>query len=106
MRITILANSDLPSNYALNLLVASLSAHDLTIFLSDRVGKQTTRPSGLKDLAFFEQSLFTQLLFPLMDEESPQRLLEKSPQRFVEKSPQQLLKKSPQRPKKSHQRPG
>lgn len=39
MRITILANSDLPSNYALNLLVRDLWPHDLTIFLSDRVGK-------------------------------------------------------------------
>ncbi len=79
MRITILANSDLPSNYALNLLVASLSAHDLTIFLSDRVGKRSTRPSALKNLEFFEQSLFTSLLFPLMDEESLQRLRKESP---------------------------
>lgn len=74
MRITILANSDLPSNYALNMLAESLSDHDLTIFLSDRVGKQSTRPPGLKNLEFFEQSLFTRLLFPLMNEKSPRLL--------------------------------
>jgi methionyl-tRNA formyltransferase len=97
MRITILANSDLPSNYALNLLVASLSGHDLTIFLSDRVGKRTTRPAGLKNLEFFEQSLFTRLLFPLMNEESRQRLGNKSPQRLGKESPQRLGKESRQR---------
>jgi methionyl-tRNA formyltransferase len=97
MRITILANSDLPSNYALNLLVASLSDHDLTIFLSDKVGKRGTRPSGLKNLEFFEQSLFTRLLFPLMNEESPQRFRKESPQRLFKKSPRRFEKESPQR---------
>lgn len=71
MRITILANHDLPSNHALNLLTESLSGHDLTIFLSDRVGKRLdTRTSGLRDLEFFEQSLFTQLIFPLLNDKN------------------------------------
>lgn len=74
MQITILANRDLPSNYALNLLTESLSGHSLSIFLSDRVGQQSTRASGLEDLEFFEQSLFTRLLFPLLNDEVSQLL--------------------------------
>lgn len=57
MRITLLASNDLPSNYALNLLVKDLSVHDLTLFLSDRVGKPTSHPQALKDLERFEQTL-------------------------------------------------
>lgn len=66
MRITILANYDLPSNYALNILLQDLGEHELTIFLSDRVGKAGQRPHALENLAFFEQSLFTRLLFPAL----------------------------------------
>ncbi len=56
MQITILANRDLPSNYALNLLTESLSGHSLSIFLSDRVGQQSTRASGLEDLEILRQT--------------------------------------------------
>jgi methionyl-tRNA formyltransferase len=57
MRITILANNDLPSNYALHLLTRLLSTHDLRIFLSDRLGKPAGLPQALQDLDAFEQSM-------------------------------------------------
>ncbi len=66
MRITILANNDLPSNFALNRLCNSLGAHELTIFLSSRVGSKDKRPGGLQTLQFFEQTLYSELLFPLL----------------------------------------
>ncbi len=59
MWITVLANNDFPSNYALNLLIRDLSGHNLTIFLSDRVGAATDHPQPLKDLELFERSLLS-----------------------------------------------
>lgn len=38
MRITIVANQDLAANYALNLLLPKLNTHQLSLFLSTRVG--------------------------------------------------------------------
>ena len=64
MKITILANKDLPSCMALNYLAPSLLGHDLSIFLSGRVGKPNHAPSGLKELQFYEQELFNTILFP------------------------------------------
>ena len=66
MRITILANRDLPSNYALNLMMKWLDKHDLTIFLSDRVGKKSDKHPFLQNLEFFEQALFLKILYPLV----------------------------------------
>lgn len=68
MNITILANRDLASNYAINLLLAGLAEHSLTIFLSAKVGGGKRKPPELKSLSFFEQGLFNQLLGPLLDE--------------------------------------
>jgi methionyl-tRNA formyltransferase len=68
LNITILANKDLASNLALNDLLPELaSQHDLRVFLSDAVGGNQARPEPLGQLKFFEQTLFNQWLFPLLD---------------------------------------
>ena len=67
MNILLLANSDIASNYALNMLVPRLAEHKLGLFLSSAVGANTARPEALQHLKFFEQQLFSQLLFPLLD---------------------------------------
>ncbi len=67
MRITLLTNRDLASNFALNLLLPQLSSnHELHVFCSDRVG---SRPEalGLAAASFYEQRLPLELLFPLID---------------------------------------
>ena len=67
MNITLLVNRDLPANYALNLLLPALSEHRLTVFLSSKVGgKKRSVPRELEELAFVEQKLFNQLVFPLL----------------------------------------
>jgi len=67
VRITLLINLDLQSNYALNLLLPSLATqHELTVFYSGQVGKPS-RISQVSQLAFFEQTLPNQLLFPALD---------------------------------------
>lgn len=68
MNITVLANRDLASNFALNHLLPDLAAeHRVCVYLSDAVGGKAERPQGLVDLKFFEQTLFNELLFPLID---------------------------------------
>ncbi|GGD51489.1 formyl transferase [Lacimicrobium alkaliphilum] len=67
MNILILANQDLASNLALNLLLPSLQRHTLRVFLSSRVGKPGALPE-LKRLRFFEQSLCNEMLFPHLPE--------------------------------------
>ena len=67
MRITLLTNRDLASNYALNLLLPSLSSnHELHVLCSDRVGSKPAAP-GLATASFYEQTLPLELLFPLID---------------------------------------
>ncbi|MDO6693270.1 formyltransferase family protein [Aliiglaciecola sp. 3_MG-2023] len=67
MRITILANRDLASNMAINLLLQQMPEHDFVIFLSAKVGKSENLPEPLKTLGFIEQTLFNQIVFPLID---------------------------------------
>lgn len=57
MNITVLANHDIASNLALNLLLPRLSAHNVTAYLSSRVGKGGTRPQALEALSAFERAL-------------------------------------------------
>jgi methionyl-tRNA formyltransferase len=57
MKITLLSNRDLPSHVALSLLIKGLSGHQLSIFLSERVGADKLLPEPLMDLAAFEQRL-------------------------------------------------
>ena len=67
MRITLLTNRDLASNFALNLLLPQLSRnHELHVFCSDRVGRTPAAP-GLATASFYEQTLPLKLLFPLVD---------------------------------------
>jgi methionyl-tRNA formyltransferase len=68
MRILILANKDIASNLALNTLFQTMPGqHQFKVLLSSSVGKNTTnKPQSLLDLAFFEQSLFNQILFPAL----------------------------------------
>jgi len=67
MNITILANKDIASNYALNILLPKLSEHKICVFLSSRVGIQSVQPASLARLQFFEQELVNELIFPLLN---------------------------------------
>jgi methionyl-tRNA formyltransferase len=67
MRITVLTNRDLASNIALNLLLKSAPQHAYTVLLSSKVGKDNQKSSGLDELKFFEQTLFNQVIFPLVE---------------------------------------
>ena len=67
MNIVILANRDLASNYALNLLLPHLSQHSVSLFLSAKVGGNSSKPAELVTLSFFEQTLLNQLLSPLFE---------------------------------------
>lgn len=68
MNITLLANRDLASNLALNHLLPGLAdRHRLRVFLSDAVGGKAARAPELQHLKYFEQTLFNELLFPLVD---------------------------------------
>jgi methionyl-tRNA formyltransferase len=67
MHITLLINRDLASNVALNYLLPALStAHELTVYYSERVG-QPPSEHALATLAFFEQTLPNEILYPLFD---------------------------------------
>ncbi|GAA0859423.1 formyl transferase [Aliiglaciecola litoralis] len=67
MRITVLANRDLASNIALNLLFKNAPQHTYTVLLSESVGRGENRPKPLQALKFFEQTLMDNIVFPLMD---------------------------------------
>jgi methionyl-tRNA formyltransferase len=68
MRILLFLNRDIESNIALNLLLETLSRHDASVFLSDRVGSPKAKVKDLDDLQFFEQDLLNEFIFPLMDQ--------------------------------------
>lgn len=55
MNIVLLLNNDIASNLALNLLLPSLQVHNTKVFLSSKVGGNSTRPQALQQLAKFEQ---------------------------------------------------
>ena len=66
MNITILTNRDLASCFALNRLIPGLAEHQVTVFLSSRVGsKPLALP--LQHLKFVEQDLLNGLIAPLLD---------------------------------------
>lgn len=67
MRITILANEDLASIVAINLLLQQQPTHQYRVFLSAKVGGDSARPLPLQYLSFIEQSLFSQILFPALE---------------------------------------
>ena len=63
MRIAFLANRDIHSNFALNILTNKLSHHSMTIYLSDHVGKKRSDFIELNQLRFIEQALFNDIVF-------------------------------------------
>lgn len=70
MRIAFLVNRDVESNVALNLLLPEIHQSVAGIFLSQRVGARTVPPRMLGQLAFIEQDLFNDLVFPLAEQTS------------------------------------
>ena len=78
MNISVLTNKDLASCIALNLLLPQLSDHRVSIFMSARVGARSSKAKELSELAFYEQTLFNQIIFPVVDaieySENPQWL--------------------------------
>ena len=66
MRIAFLVNRDIESNFALNLLLPEIHQKTVGIFVSERVGARTMPPRMLGQLAFIEQDLFNDLVFPLV----------------------------------------
>jgi len=71
MRIAFLVNRDIESNLALNLLLPELRQSAVGVFLSERVGGRTVPPRMLGQLAFIEQDLFNNLVFPLLERTEP-----------------------------------
>ena len=67
MKIIVLANRDIASNYALNLLLPAIKHHDIAVFLSAKVGGNNNQVAQLKQLQFFEQDLFNQGISPLIN---------------------------------------
>lgn len=67
MKITILANRDLASCLALNRLIPELQVHELTVFLSARVGGSASQSPSLELLHYYEQQLFNDTVFPLAE---------------------------------------
>ncbi len=77
MNVTVLANRDVASNFALNRLLPALtSRHNVSVFLSSRVGGNTQAPIELQQLKFFEQALFNELLFPALAQSAKHGLLQ------------------------------
>ena len=67
MRITFLANKDIESNFALNILASKLSHHSMTIFLSDHVGREDAIVSDLYKLKYIEQILFNEIVYSMLE---------------------------------------
>jgi methionyl-tRNA formyltransferase len=67
MRVTLLLNRDLHANVALNLLMPSLGAYDLSIFLSDGPARPTSIPMAFGPLVAAERTLPNSVLWPLAD---------------------------------------
>lgn len=73
MRITLLVHRDVHANVAVNLLLPTLDAHEVTLFLSETVGrppKGYVLPEDLEKLKFFERDLFLNILSPLAESQA------------------------------------
>jgi len=63
MKIVLLVNRDLASTVALNYLLPGICHHDISVFMSDRVGKHNhDKPKPLVDLAVVEQGILNHLI--------------------------------------------
>ena len=69
MRITILANQDIASNYAINMLLPLFSEHEISLFLSSAVGSANKKPEQLLTLKALEQEFFNETLSKSLDNE-------------------------------------
>jgi methionyl-tRNA formyltransferase len=67
MRIALLANLDLHSNYGVNLLRGALAGHEVSLFLSEKVGNAVPVVAELGVLGALEQDLPAQVLWPLAE---------------------------------------
>jgi methionyl-tRNA formyltransferase len=67
MRIALLANLDLHSNYGVNLLRDALVGHEVALFLSEKVGGDQPVVAELGTLGALEQSLPAQVVWPLAE---------------------------------------
>ena len=67
MRITFLANKDIESNIALNILTGKLSHHSMTIFLSYHVGREDAIVPDLYKLKYIEQILFNEIVYSKLE---------------------------------------
>lgn len=72
LRIAVLANHDIESCVALNLLHQALGARIAAVMLSQRVGGHSTASRTLEPLAFVEQEFFTQHAFPAIERTPPE----------------------------------
>lgn len=69
MRIAFLVNRDIESNLALNLLMPEIHESIVGVFVSERVGGgKAVSARMLGQFAFIEQELFSELVFPLVDQ--------------------------------------
>ena len=69
MRVVFLVNRDNVSNFALNLLMPEIQQSAVGIFVSERVGgSRTAAARMLGQLAFIEQDLFNDVVFPLAEQ--------------------------------------
>lgn len=71
MRIALLANLDLHSNYGVNLLREALAGHEVSLFLSEKVGGEQPSVPELRTLGALEQGLPAQVLWPLAERAGP-----------------------------------
>jgi methionyl-tRNA formyltransferase len=70
MRILCCLNRDLVSSVALNLLLAHLAEHEVTVALSDRIGavrSDADEPRLRRELRAAEQTVAMECVFPLLD---------------------------------------
>ncbi len=67
MRITLLCNLDIASNLAANQLINALPEHQFSVLMTSQVGGNNKRPDALEALSFYENALFTQILFPALE---------------------------------------
>jgi len=66
MRITLLCNLDIASNLAANRLITALPEHHFSVLMTAQVGGKSHRPKALEALSFYENTLFTEILFPAL----------------------------------------
>lgn len=83
MNITILANQDIASNYALNMLLPLLTGHNIHLYLSSAVGGNGSKPEPLLRLKFFEQTFFNECLSARMNKHESNRSLYKNFQQLA-----------------------